>query len=164
MKLILASLLILLSVSCAVAAPNTCTSQKAMAAESDTDHLSSWPRVYESYRKYRDCDDGSIGEGYSDKICRLLAYKWDQAPVLNKLAHESRDFEKFVIKHIDDTVDLNDLKMIFANATRSCFPGGKALCKKITKSLCEGQKEVNREPGAPKWGLISEKQYREFCP
>jgi len=85
------------------------------------------------------------------------------APILYKLARKDPEFERFVIKHIDDTASLDDLKEIFAHATRSCFPGGENFCKGITKHLCEGQKEANSDRGAVKWRLVTEKQFREFC-
>ena len=55
-----------------------CTLEESRKAESETDHLRDWTSVHRSYVRFSHCDDGSIAEGYSDAVGKLLADQWDQ--------------------------------------------------------------------------------------
>src|ERR1700736_5339009 len=57
----------------AKAAHKPCTKQEAMQAEMSTDHLTDWDAVYQSFKRFSQCDDGGIDEGYSDAVGKLLA-------------------------------------------------------------------------------------------
>jgi hypothetical protein len=50
-----------------------CTREEAMQAADDTDHLDNWNAVYRSFKRFSQCDDGGIAEGYSDDVGKLLA-------------------------------------------------------------------------------------------
>jgi hypothetical protein len=66
-------------------AQKPCTREEAMQAADDTDHLDNWNAVYRSFKRFSQCDDGGIAEGYSDDVGKLLADHWDQFPRLVKL-------------------------------------------------------------------------------
>src|SRR5882757_2552859 len=86
------------------AAIKKCTKAEAMEAEKEADSLKDWDQVYRSYKRFSQCDDGAIAEGYSDSITTLLADDWKSFTRLLVLTNRSRDFMGFVLKHIDETV------------------------------------------------------------
>ena len=95
-----------------------------------TDKLKSWDSVYRFYKQFSHCDDGSIGEGISDAIAKLLANRWDRFPEFVKLASNDKAFEKFVLRHVDETIDwTSDAPRIHENASRHCPSNAGRMCK-----------------------------------
>ena len=89
-----------------------------------------WRAMHEAFDKYRNCDDGAIGEGFSDAVVRLLANKWQDLEILGALTNTDGNFEEFVIKHINETAAERDLRSVHANS-KACSGPYKALCEKI---------------------------------
>jgi hypothetical protein len=108
-----------------------CTKEEAIKAESESNSLKNWNSVYTSYKRFKHCDDGAISEGYSDSIGRLLAYDWKHINNLNKLTLRDKQFETFVIKHIDETVPVKYLELIYKNAKNNCPNNLKRFCNLI---------------------------------
>jgi hypothetical protein len=108
-----------------------CTTQDAKAADSDLDHLTSWAAVHRSFRRYKQCDDASIGEGYSDKIVILLTEHWPAITELSKLIQADPQFGDFVIWHVDELMSPKQGKIIIDNATNHCPNGLSALCRRL---------------------------------
>jgi hypothetical protein len=105
-----------------------CTESEAMQAEKEVDSLNDWEHVHRAYRKFSQCDDGSIAEGYSDAVGKLLANHWVQLRRLLALTKTDRGFERFVLKHIDETLPGDTLQKISNNARFSCPAGAQQLC------------------------------------
>lgn len=103
--------------------------QTAMLAEADT--LKTWQMIYDSFRRYRQCDDGALAEGYSESIVTTLANRWDQLPSLEALIAHDRSFRDFVFRHIDATTAAEDLASIARNAERRCPGELTKLCAEI---------------------------------
>lgn len=108
-----------------------CTTKDAIAADSDIDHLTGWAAVYRSFRLYKQCDDASIGEGYSDKIVILLTKHWPTVIDLSKLAQADPEFGDFVLSHVDELMSPDQAKMIIANARDRCPAGLKSFCRRL---------------------------------
>lgn len=121
--------LVMLSTTVAHAATPECPNDEL--AEVSTTHLKTWDDLYSSYKKFRQCDDGAIAEGYSDFVARTLANRWDELSTLNKLVAKDADFRIFVVRHVDATADFGDLAKTSANAQRRCPRGAEALCAAI---------------------------------
>jgi len=43
-----------------------CTKAAAIEAEQEADSLSDWHHIFRSFRRFSQCDDGAIAEGYSE--------------------------------------------------------------------------------------------------
>jgi hypothetical protein len=114
-----------------------CTQAQENQAFSDIDRLKDWDSVYRSFRRFAQCDDGAIGEGYSDVVARLLAQNWKELSTLSRLASSDHAFQRFVLRHIDATDSGDDLKVIAKNARLHCPPAEKHLC-----SLIGAQSEI----------------------
>ena len=118
-------------------AQKPCTRQEAMQAADDTDHLDNWNAVYQSFKRFSQCDDGGIAEGYSDDVGKLLADHWDQFPSLVKLATSDRAFQTFVVRHIDETIPADTLKKAAKNAKTRCPASATGLCKLIARAAAD---------------------------
>jgi hypothetical protein len=108
-----------------------CTKSEAMQAEKEVDSLSDWDHVYHSYRRFSQCDDGSIGEGFSDAVGKLLANDWGRLNRLLTLTKTNTGFQRFVVRHIDETLPAETLQRISNNARSSCPAGAEKLCSLI---------------------------------
>jgi|ERR1035438_736225 hypothetical protein len=103
--------------------------------------LQAWDKLYHSYLHYSGCDDGSIAEGYSDSVVRILAHHWNTLPQAFPLFASNAGFYKFVLIHIDATTEDDDLEMIRSNAIRSCPTGGNEYCVQIRKAAINALRE-----------------------
>ncbi len=113
-----------------------CSLAEAQAAEDVVGRLKSWAAVHEAYVRFGHCDDGSIGQGFSESITILLSVKWDRLGDLRRVAAKDRVFESFVVKHIDLTVPVERLEAIAKNAHQRCGKGD-SLCGRIAKRASE---------------------------
>ena len=114
------------------AAQQPCSEQEAARAERETDALKSWDFIYRFYGKFSHRDDGGIAEGLSDAVVKLLVNRWDTVGLLVKHVSNDREFENFVLRHIDETVDWErDFPKIRQNATSRCPPKAARLCKAL---------------------------------
>jgi hypothetical protein len=108
-----------------------CTDAEEAQAEKAVDSLKTWDQVYRVYKRFRQCDDGAVAEGYSDAVGKILANDWAQFPRLVKLAKTDRNFERFVVRHVDESLSDDTLQRISKNARTRCSADAKALCSLI---------------------------------
>jgi hypothetical protein len=92
------------------------------------DALRTWNALYKSFESYRQCDDSAIGEDYSEAIARILVDHWNTLPDLARIQSKDGKFRSFVLKHIDATLDENDVRKIRKNASAQCPAGLRKLC------------------------------------
>jgi len=111
-----------------------CTEGDAIQVEKEADSLNDWDQVYRSYRRFSQCDDGAIAEGYSDSVSKLLANDWNHFDRLLTLTKTDKPFQQFVLKHINETLSDGVLLTIATNARSNCPRGGQSLCRLIARS------------------------------
>lgn len=126
-------------ISVSVAQTEACPREMAMRAESEASTLETWHAVFLSYKKYKQCDDGAIAEGYSSSIASLLADHWDDIGELMKLNNQNTGFSKFVLHHVDETMSLDQATEIKKNITQKCPAGAKELCAEIRRQFVAGR-------------------------
>lgn len=129
--------LALVLTSCARAVPLKCTRDDAIKAETEASSLKTWDAVFSSYKRYKQCDDGAVAEGYSVSVAYLLASRWMDADTLVKLSNADPDFGRFVIKHVDETMSMDQGKSIKKNAATNCPSKAKNLCEAIQQRFVE---------------------------
>ncbi len=112
----------------------TCSQRDANAADAMVDRPDSWAQVDLAYTKYRHCDDGAIAEGNSEAIARLLVDQWQTLPQLDALIKRNPPLKAFVLRHVDTTLDTNDLNKIKQLSTASCPAGMGALCRALASA------------------------------
>ena len=108
-----------------------CSRQEAVAAEATASTLRTWPALHSTYVRFRHCDDGAIGEGFSESVSILVADHWADLKSLSNLIAKDRSFLQFVLRHLDETVPADRLARIEANAKVRCPVNTRSLCKEI---------------------------------
>jgi len=69
-------------------------------------------------------------EGVSEAVARKLVDRWETLPRLGELAKDA-GFRRFVLKHVDQTLNGDDLKKISANAVKRCPTNLRSLCNEL---------------------------------
>lgn len=112
-----------------------CKEEEAIKAETDSSGLKSWTQLYNSYRRYAQCDDGAISEGYSDVVAHLLTEHWTKVGELAKLSKHDKNFERFVLRHIDELMSPDQARAIHDNTQLHCPNNALRLCKAIRQRI-----------------------------
>jgi len=61
----------------------------------------------------------------------LLVDKWPENAKLQSLINHDSGFEKYVVRHINSTLDTDNLHQIITLSSESCPAENKALCGKL---------------------------------
>jgi len=136
-RLALITWLFLGCVGASTAQTEGCPSEMAMKAESEASTLKTWRAIFESYKKYKQCDDGAIAEGYSSSIATLLADHWRDIGQLTRLSNANAAFGNFVVHHVDETMSFDQATKIKKNVTQRCPSGAKKLCDEIQRQFSD---------------------------
>jgi hypothetical protein len=91
----------------------------------------SWGSFYRLFKRFGDCDDGAIGEGFSEDVAQLFSKQWAHLDALSRLTTADKAFEKFVLRHIDATLSEGELKAIANNSRLHCPVAEKHLCQSV---------------------------------
>jgi hypothetical protein len=118
-----------------------CTSDEAQRADLQAGTHRSWEALYKSYKRFGHCDDGSIAEGYSESVARILVDHWNTLPQLATLGNKDAKFLRFALSHLDATLDTGDIEKIKAKAATRCPPGLHAVCIQLEKRAKSALKE-----------------------
>lgn len=130
---ILSCVVVLFSARAAHAQEQACTSIEDRHALDESDTLRSWDALHKSYLTFGHCDDGAIGEGYSESVARILVDHWNTLPRFVQLAGKNAAFQAFVIKHLDATLNTDDVVKIKEDAMRRCPTGQRETCILLVK-------------------------------
>jgi hypothetical protein len=112
-----------------------CSQQDGFIAEAATDHLDSWKKLAQARKQFERCDDGGVAEGLSDAVARLLARHWETLPKLVSLIHAEPGLEPFVLAHLNESDDFDDLKTIRTLASSQCPTSAAKLCAKLVHRI-----------------------------
>ena len=145
-RVLLAALLTICSAHGAVVFGRECTEKEAYDAEGQA-APASWQEFYAAYLRYGHCDTGAIAEGYSDFAATLAADHWDQVEALDALARAHPAFRKFVLAHLNVTMNLDQAQAIQLNASTRCPEKAKKLCSAILQRIKEAT--TPREADSP---------------
>ena len=106
-------------------------------AEPATYELKTWDAVHKAFQQFSQCDSGAVGENFSDSIASMLAGQWSQTRRLQELTMRDREFETFVVRHVDELMSPQQAVNIAHNAEKHCPEGAQALCEHILKRIRE---------------------------
>jgi hypothetical protein len=137
----LALIITVFSVQVGHAQHRPCTEVEGRRALDEAVMLRSWDALYRSYKSYRQCDDGTIGEGYSESVARILVDHWNTLPRLARLGRNDAEFRAFVIGHVDVTLNMDDVQKIRKNAKAQCPTGLRTVCTDLAKQADSALKE-----------------------
>jgi hypothetical protein len=123
-----------------------CTEGEGRAALDEAVTLRSWDALYKSYKSYRQCDDGAIGEGYSESVARILVDHWNTLPRLAQLADKDAEFRAFAMQHVDVTLNVDDVEKVKTSAKARCPSGLRTLCSDLAKQADSALKQDASTP------------------
>jgi hypothetical protein len=137
------AIVVLFSACIACGHEHPCTAAEAQRAEAEAlaETLHTWDSLHNSYTAYRQCDDGVIAEGYSESVARILVDHWSTLPRLAYLGRKDTGFRRFVLAHIDATLDVKDLKKIRAKGNAQCPSALRVVCAEVAKQADAALKE-----------------------
>ncbi|WP_221625103.1 hypothetical protein, partial [Burkholderia contaminans] len=96
--------------STALAGPNVCTSDQTLRAEAVSDAATLWMQLHRQFRKFANCDDGAVAEGFSESNSLLLADHWGTIQQLEPVIASAPAFRTFIVRHVDATVPAERLR------------------------------------------------------
>lgn len=124
-------------------------------AEPATYELKTWDAVHKAFQQFSQCDSGAVGENFSDSIASMLAGQWSQTRRLQELTMRDREFETFVVRHVDELMSPQQAVNIAHNAEKHCPEGAQALCehilKRIRESPCPPCADILKRHGETPW-------------
>jgi hypothetical protein len=126
-------LVTVLSVQTAYAEKKSCTSEESRRALDQADTLRSWDALYRSYKTFGNCDDGAVGEGFSESVARILVEHWNTLSRLAQIAKKDGAFREFVIRHVDGTLNMDDVEKIKKDARKQCPTEQQTICMDLAK-------------------------------
>jgi hypothetical protein len=104
-----------------------------------------WPEFHTVVVKYGVCDDGALGEMYSALSIGMLRDRWEDAQAFPPLQSEGV-FRRFVIRHVDATVNLKDLRSVRWNAKHRCGRQAASLCREVARACKLAISDMNQLP------------------
>jgi hypothetical protein len=123
-----------------VAAPLRCTTDDARTAESVVPTADSWNVLHDHYKRYSQCDDGAISEGFSESVTRLLSDDWQDISQLSVIIKSDPSFREFVIHHVDETVPAKRLSQIAENVDKQCLLSMRSFCSELKAAVTNSAK------------------------
>jgi hypothetical protein len=136
------SIALVLIASNAAHCAERCSSSEAKAAAEAIDTMRTWPALYTGFKKYGNCDDGSIAEGFDNDVVHLLATDWASLETAAEIFARDNAFRKFALRHITATADTDELRHISTFAASRCPAKLIALCKDIQGSAAAAVSEA----------------------
>lgn len=144
-RVVVVALVLSVRIPLARAQLTSCDNKSAERAERALERPhETWTDVYKSYAKFRRCDEGVVGEAFSDIVVRLLADRWDRLPELRRLVAMDGHFRTFILDHIDATTDYEQLSEVMRNARSHCMEGDKSLCTQIADRAFAARRQIKR--------------------
>lgn len=120
------------------AAPLSCSVKQDEMTSKSLERATSLKEIYSISKNVPGCmSGGGIAEEVSDDVVVRLSHHWNSS--LNELAESATKsgLVSFVLHHIDETTDPNNLRMILKDAKSACSRGRDALCHRIETAAKE---------------------------
>ena len=131
--LVLAALAALLAP--AAFAQKPCGKSDQVAAQKAIDRISTWPQLNSAWKSFRHCDEGTIGEQFTDAVLRLVV-DWKSVNLLAD-AMKDADYHDFIIKHLKSPEAQSDAPDVYSRAKANCPKGLEDFCKDIALAVHE---------------------------
>lgn len=112
-----------------------CSQKDAMYLERMAAKVTKWKQMHTLYKRYHQCDDGAIAEGFSESVSIMLSQSWEQIGSLQRIIQQDASFEAFVLNHLDETLPEERLQSIENLARNSCPRSAIKLCENVLKRL-----------------------------
>lgn len=120
----------------AASAQKPCTKADESNAQKAIDKISSWATLNGTWKSFRHCDTGAVGENFTEAILRLVI-DWKGVNQLADAMAKDADYKAFIIDHLKSPEAKSDAPDVYSR-TKSACPGGLAdWCKEIAAAVHE---------------------------
>ena len=126
------ALLTILLPDLAHAGPDSCSLKQDNRASENLAKATSLGELYSISKEVPGCmRGGGISEEVSDDVVVRLSRHWRSS--LDELSRDKNnsDLVSFILRHIDETTNPNDLRVILSYSKSACLPEANTLCRKI---------------------------------
>jgi hypothetical protein len=106
--------------------------------------VKSWADLHRWFKDYADCDDGNLVDDVAEYVTSSLARDWQDLSKLGQEIKREPRFKAFVLRHIDATVDTEDLEAVRKNADQRCPAGSEPLCASIASAAQSALDDIER--------------------
>jgi hypothetical protein len=134
-KTALAVALLATVLSGAAAAQKACTKAEEVNAQKAIDRVSTWSSLSSTWKSFKHCDSGAIGEQFTDAVLRLVI-DWKG---VNQLADAMKDpdYKAFILTHLKSPEAKSDAPDVYSRAKANCPKGLEDWCKEIAVAVHE---------------------------
>lgn len=108
-----------------------CSQEESIQSEAVVDYLNSWTNAHLAYTQYAKCNNGIFGEGFSEAAIRLFVNDWPELNHFMEIANKDKAFKKYVIEHINATLNQEDLEQVKDLASNKCPKTVELFCKEV---------------------------------
>ena len=129
-------------------AQKTCSKSDQDAAMKAIDRVSSWPTLQGTWKTYRHCDSGEVGDGFTEALLRLII-DWKN---IEQLANQMKDadYEDFIISHLRSPAAKNDAEDVYSRAKKKCPSSLTSWCNSLASAVDEQPlKPIQTVPATP---------------
>lgn len=125
----------LTSTSSGFAESGYCPRSMEIRAEYEYTRVHTWAALHKSFVVYHGCDNGGVAEGYDDAVNHLLVRQWDALASVKVEILRDKAFASFVLRHINEEWDLNDLKRVRSLASKHCPKNLDQFCRDVVTDI-----------------------------
>lgn len=143
----LAVTLFALTLAGPAAAQKACSKAEEANAQKAIDRVSSWATLNSTWKSFRHCDSGAIGEQFTDAILRLVI-DWKGVNQLSD-AMKDPDYNTFIVNHLKSPEAKSDAPDVYSRAKANCPKGLEDWCKEIASAVREAPAPGQPDPLLP---------------
>ncbi len=117
------------------AAQKACSKADEANAAKAIDRITSWATLNGTWKAWRHCDTGAVGEQFTEAVLRLVI-DWKG---VSQLADAMKDpeYNTFVIRHLKSPEAQSDAPDVYSRARANCPKGLEAFCKDLAAAVHE---------------------------
>src|SRR6187549_1873480 len=127
-------LLATLAFAASAQAQRTCSKADESNAQKAIDRISSWSTLNATWKTYRHCDTGAVGESFTEAILRLVI-DWKNVNQLADAMGKDADYNAFILAHLKSEEAKGDAQDVYSRAKGACPKGLDAFCKDIIAAV-----------------------------
>ncbi|QJR12758.1 hypothetical protein DSM104443_03851 [Usitatibacter rugosus] len=111
-------------------AQKTCSKADESNAQKAIDRISSWSTLNATWKTYRHCDTGPVGESFTEAILRLVI-DWKNMNQLADAMGKDTDYNAFILTHLKSDEAKGDAQDVYSRAKGACPKGLDTFCKDV---------------------------------
>lgn len=138
MKILRVMLCCAVAAALPVQAQKTCSPADTAAAEKAIERIVTWQNLQKAWSDYRHCDKGTVDDGFTDALMRLMV-GWKNVDVIAAAMAKDAEFKAFVQKHVQSPAAKDDRDDLYALARKSCPAKQDAFCADLAEMAKSGK-------------------------